>query len=133
MTLNDTLHEMNEALNFLEPRIRGIEDIQKSGGSAQLKSFLNAKLYDLIRRRNLCSLLLSEVESLLADGYPDIPDMPITAQLEEELNKQIKKAEKIHRQEIRNIEYVASIFTPGDKPATTITINLGSPADKPTR
>ena len=131
MTLNDTKHEMLEALNFLDPRIRGIEDIQKSGGSSQLNSFLGAKLYDLVKRRNICALLLSEIEDLLSNGYPDIPEMPITAQLYDELIKQIQKAESMHRQEIRDIDYVKTIFRPGDTMATSITINLGTPVDNP--
>lgn len=132
MSLNDTKREMRETLDFLEPRISGIEDIQKSGGSPQLNRLLNAKVYDLKRRRNLCDLLLSEIENLLSDGYPDIPEMPITEELAEELKVQIQKTRLAHRQEIKNMEYVSGIFTQGDdKKATSITIDLGTPVNKP--
>jgi hypothetical protein len=119
MSLLDVEQEMKDAINFLEPKIRGLQDLPKVSISNELSAVMNAKLVDYSRRHSLCASLLTAVENLLADGYPSLSITSISKELEDELDVQIA-----------DIESVRTLFEP-EPVASNIVVNLGPTVDKP--
>ena len=119
MALIDIEQEMQGAIDFIEPKIRGLQDLPKVSISSELSAVINVKLNDFSRRHGLCVAVLTAVKDLISDGYPDLPVTPISKQLEDELLEQI-----------RDIESVGPLFEP-EPVATNITVDLGASVDKP--
>lgn len=119
MSLLDVEQEMRDAIDFLEPKIRGLQDLPKVSISSELSAVMNAKLVDYSRRHSLCASLLIAVENLLSDGYPSLPITPISKQLEDELDIQIADIESVRT--LFELEPIAS----------HIVVNLGPTVDKP--
>lgn len=119
MKLEDVSEEMRKAIAFLQPKLRGLQDLPLISISGGLADAIGVQFANFSRRNSLCVALLNAVENLLGDGYPSLPVSPLSKQLEEELETQIA-----------DIKSVGSLFEP-EPPAANIVVNLGPAVDKP--
>ena len=122
--INPTLRQqLNDALAVLAPQIRGLHDIA-AVSQGELQTTINAQITARERRRDLIQNVLNNLDacvsalgSLETDGYPNLPQVPMTP------------AQFLTLQgEAEDITAAVGVFT---EEATSLSVGLGAPAGKP--
>jgi hypothetical protein len=87
--------ELNAALAVLAPQIRGLNDLATTSISTELLAEVNDQITARVRRQGLIQAVLNgldaalaELEALDADGYPDLPAVPVLGSLFAELQEE---------------------------------------------
>lgn len=109
--------EVDQALTILLPQIRGLEDLSKVSLSEPTLEFVNQEITDHRRRRDRCAALLTALDSLEADGYPEMPKAEVPVDVFTELQG-----------EHSDIEAALSEFEPLPQ-AAVVNVTLDNPAD----
>ena len=116
----------DEGLDAVDPQIKGLKNKINDDISPDLKAALTARLNLLQDRHNkIVSAIATQdaadasVHALEHDGFPDLPDMEIAESLYLEL------------QEEGVADDAAAAGFEATPKASTLNINLGTPADKP--
>lgn len=117
--------ELVAALAVLAPEIRGLHDLVTVSISDALKTQISIRIAIRERRRDLIEGVLSFLDgaveardALEADGYPALPKAMIDPRLFSELQG-----------EESDLDAAVALFESGN--ATTISVNLGEPTEKP--
>jgi len=118
--------ELTAALAVLDPQIQGVHDLNDIQSiTPALDNALTSAEQSLHQRRALIQTVLDDIEALLrdlasleADGYPTPETFPLTGDLKDELDGQIK-----------DVETGASVFTSGAL-ATHLEVTFGDPVPK---
>jgi hypothetical protein len=118
--------ELEAALAVLEPEIRGLHDLTTVSISTELQTEINKQIDIREHRRDLIQSVLNSMNAtnaarnaLEADGYPALPDAVLSPVLFSELKGE-------------DADITAAIGVFEEKlPATTMSIGLGAPVDKP--
>lgn len=120
--------EITQALDVLEPQIRGLDDLSHVSLSTETLGAIKTADDDRKRRRGYLTQVLAALEALqraldnLADdGYPAVPKSDVTAAIFEELQGQRADEAAALAQFQQESEPVAEVMT----------INLGQPVNKP--
>lgn len=116
--LETARREIDEAIGVLEPQVRGLSDLANAGLSSAAATVVQQSTERRTRRRALCSDVAKAIDVLLADGYPDLPDV----ELPDDILREIK-------QQLADMTAAVAEFT-GQQPATSLQINLGQPTDR---
>lgn len=118
--------ELLAALAVIEPQIRGLHDLMTVSITPELRAEIEVETVKRERRRDLIQTTLNQLDAtnvahdaLEADGYPALPPVELPPDLFSEL-----------RGEESDLDAAVGIFEERG-PATTITIDLGTPAEKP--
>jgi len=118
--------EWQAALDVLAPQIRGLEDKVKDDLSEELRIALKERLAFLKERDVLVNSAIAAqdaadaAEEVLEDhGFPALPDMEISSDLLEELDREV--ADNLAARS--GFEVIAL--------ASNLVISLGTPVDKP--
>lgn len=119
--------ELNAAIAVIDPQIRGLHDIAVVSISATLLTEVNKEIFDRERRRvllqnaiNCLNATNDAMTALQRDGYPALPDEPLSSTSYAELQGQSN-----------DFDAAIGVFV-AETPASNVSIGLGSPADKPT-
>ncbi|MES2146706.1 MAG: hypothetical protein V4491_02540 [Pseudomonadota bacterium] len=117
--------ELLAAIDVLDPQIGGLRDLAEASISEDLRADIRNQILTRERRRGLIEAVLGvldqvivEREALAADGYPVLPPMELPESEYEELQA-----------ELAEILAAIAIFQQ-PAPAVTVSVDLGSPADK---
>lgn len=118
--------ELLAALGIIEPQIRGLHDLMTVSITDELRAAIESEIVSRERRRNLIQAVLDQLDAtnaandaLAADGYPALPQVELPPGLFNEL-----------RGEETDLDAAVGIFEERG-PAITVTIDLGTPAEKP--
>ena len=115
--------ELENELNDLAPKIRGLDDLALVSISSDLSARVVAQANVLKRRRDLIQAEVDGMDNvnalhaaLLADGYPSLPNASVIDSLFAEL-----------KEELADIEAAVSVFS---TEAANVSISLGTPSPK---
>lgn len=118
--------ELEAALAVIEPQIRGLHDLMTVSITEELRAEIEAQIEVRERRANLIQAVLDQLDAtnaaqaaLEADGYPTL----LNAELPPGLFTELQGEET-------DLDAAVAVFEKAG-PATTVTIELGEPAEKP--
>ncbi|CAB4192696.1 hypothetical protein UFOVP1244_66 [uncultured Caudovirales phage] len=110
--------ELAAAIALLDPQIRGMEDLAQVSMTEETLSFVRRDFVNYSRRRTLCLAVVSALDALEADGFPDVLLDHLPADNYAELQEQ-------------RADLLAAIGQFDQALAAKIDAELGEPTDKP--
>ena len=118
--------ELEAALAVIDPQIRGLHDLAVVSISEELATAIKEEIAVRERRQQLLNMTLGRLDSVVdaleeleADGYPALPDAALPPDLFAELQG-----------EDADLDAGSGVFV--QTVATSISIDLGSPVERPT-
>lgn len=111
--------ELVKALAVIEPQIRGLHDLAEVSISAPLVEQINEQIVVRERRRDHIQAVLDALKALEEDGYPAMANAVLRPSMFVELQR-----------EETDLDAAVAVFE-ALSPATTLTITLGVPTEKP--